>query len=134
MAQDVLLAVCRAVQDGQLRTDERLTAFVYGIARNLINNFLRTRSRLPPEDPLTDNLVSVSVPDELERAERDELVRSALGVLDRTDRQILLLTLIDGLKPGEIGVRLGLTSEVVRARKSRALKKTIAQVQRLSRT
>ena len=61
------------------------------------------------------------------------LVRRALGILDPTDRRILLMTLVEGLKPGEIGVRLGLTSEVVRARKSRALKKTIDRVKKLSR-
>ena len=60
-------------------------------------------------------------------------MRRALATLDATDRKILLLTLVEGLKPGEIGARLGLTSEIVRARKSRALKKTIERVKRLSR-
>ena len=60
-------------------------------------------------------------------------MRRALAVLDSTDRKILLLTLIEGLKPGEIGARLGLTSEVVRTRKSRALKKAAERVKHLSR-
>jgi len=134
VTQEVLLAVFRALRTGQLREAERLTAFVYGIARNLINNYLRTRARLPPEDALDGALAAASLPDQLEDSERGALVRRALVVLDSTDRRILLLTLIEGLKPAEIGARLGMSSEAVRTRKSRALKKTAEQVKTLSRT
>jgi RNA polymerase sigma-70 factor (ECF subfamily) len=135
VTQEVLLAVFRALRSGQLREGERLTAFVYGTARNLINNHLRTRTRMPPEDTLDDTLMAAaSQPDELEDSERGALVQRALAVLDPTDRSILLLTLIEGLKPAEIGARLGLSSDVVRTRKSRALKKTAERVKNLSRT
>jgi RNA polymerase sigma-70 factor (ECF subfamily) len=129
VAQDVMLAVVRALRDGHLRDTERLSAFVYGTARNLINNSLRSRSRLR-EDPIDPALHLASTPDGIENRERVTLVRRALGALDSIDRKILLLTLLDGLKPGEIAVQLGLTSEVVRTRKSRALKKTIERVKR----
>jgi RNA polymerase sigma-70 factor, ECF subfamily len=46
LTQDVLLAVVDALRNGHLRDPERLAAFVYGTARNLINNYLRTRGRL----------------------------------------------------------------------------------------
>ena len=134
VTQDVLLAVFRALRSGQLREGERLTAFVYGTARNLINNHLRTRTRLPPEDSLDDTLMAASQPDQLEDLERGAVVQQALAVLDPTDRTILMLTLIEGLKPAEIGARLGMSSEVVRTRKSRALKKTAERVKNLSRT
>jgi RNA polymerase sigma factor (sigma-70 family) len=133
LTQDVMLAVVLALRDGHLREAERLAAFVYGTARNLVNNYLRTRSRLPREDPIDAAPYLASIPDPLENTERATLVRRALGALDSTDRKILLLTLVEGLKPGEIAARLGLTSEVVRARKSRALKKTTERVKRLSR-
>src|SRR5688572_26336514 len=133
VTQDVMWAVVRALRNGHLREAERLTAFVYGTARNLINNHVRTRSRLPREEPIDAALHVASMPDPVENNERDALVRRALEALDSTDRTILLLTLVEGLKPGEIAVRLGLTSEVVRARKSRALKKTIDHVKKLSR-
>jgi RNA polymerase sigma-70 factor (ECF subfamily) len=134
VTQEVLLAVFRALRSGQLREGERLTAFVYGTARNLINNHLRTRTRLPPEDSLDDTLMAASQPDQLEDLERGAVVQQALDVLEPTDRTILLLTLIEGLKPAEIGARLGMSSEVVRTRKSRALKKTAERVKNLSRT
>jgi RNA polymerase sigma factor (sigma-70 family) len=133
VAQDVMLAVFRAVRDGQLHESERLAAFVYGIARNLINNYLRTRTRLK-EDPLDAALPLSPQADTAETEERLGLVRRALRTLDLTDRTILLLTLVEGLKPGEIALRLGLTPEVVRTRKSRALKRTTERVKNLSRT
>jgi RNA polymerase sigma factor (sigma-70 family) len=134
LTQDVMLAVVLALRNGRLREAERLAAFVYGTARNVINNYLRMRGRQPKEDPIGDGLSLPSMPDPIEHTERADLVQRALGALDSTDRKILLLTLVEGLKPGEIAVRLGLTSEVVRTRKSRALKKTIERVKTLSRT
>ena len=133
LAQDVMLAVVRALRRGQLRDPERLAGFVYGTARNVLNNYLRTRSRLPKEDPIDDAMNLAQPPARVDDSERMGLVRRALAFLDPTDRQILLLTLVEGLKPGEIGGRIGMTGEVVRARKSRALKKTIELVKRLSR-
>ena len=112
---------------------ERLAAFVYGIARNLINNYLRTRTRLK-EDPLDAALPLALQPDTADDEERLGLVRRALRTLELTDRTILLLTLVEGLKPGEITLRLRLTPEVVRTRKSRALKRTTERVKNLSRT
>ena len=133
LTQDVMLAVVLALRDGHLREPERLASFVCGTARNVINNYLRTRSRQPREDPIDHGFDLASMPDELENTERACLVRQALGALDRTDRKILSLTLVGGLKPGEIAQRLGLTSEVVRARKSRAIKKATERVKKLSR-
>ena len=133
LAQDVMLAVVRALRRGQLRDPERLAGFVYGTARNVLNNYLRTRSRLPKEDPIDDALHLAEPPERVDHSGRMGLVRRALAFLGSTDRRILLLTLVEGLKPGEIGAQLGMTSEVVRARKSRALKKTIERVKRLSR-
>jgi RNA polymerase sigma-70 factor (ECF subfamily) len=134
VAQDVLVAVLLALRSGQLREPERLAGFVYGTARNVINNHLRNRGRLPRQDPI-DAAADVADPsDAAEQAERVQLVQRSLAALDPLDRKILLLTMVAGLKPGEIGARLGLKSDVVRARKSRALKKTIERVRRLSRS
>ena len=47
VTQEVLVAVLHAVRHGQLRDVERLTAFVYGTARNLINNYFRTSTQRP---------------------------------------------------------------------------------------
>jgi RNA polymerase sigma-70 factor (ECF subfamily) len=132
VTQEVMLAVVRALRNGTLREGERLAGFIYGTARNLINNYLRSRSRRR-EDPIdaAGDLPAATEPGH--DTERSAFVRRALDALDRTDRAILSLTLVEGLKPGEIAARLGLTPEVVRARKSRAIKKITERVKSVSR-
>ena len=77
-------------------------------------------------------IASPASSDPIEIAEREALVRRALDRLDRTDREILLRTLIEGEKPGVIAEALGLSPEMVRQRKSRAIKKVRDLVTNLS--
>ncbi len=134
LTQDVLLAVVNAVRRDQLRDKERLAAFVYGTARIVTSNYLRARCKRPPEDPLDAAAEQASAGDPLGDMERAALVHRALSVLESVDRRILLLTLLEGLKPGEIAARLRLTPEVVRTRKSRALKRAAERLKALSRS
>jgi RNA polymerase sigma factor (sigma-70 family) len=133
LAQDVLMAVVTALRNGGVRDAARLTAFVYGTARNHVNSYFRTGTRRPEEDALTLDYPAAPAPDPVESAERTARVREALATLQSSDRKILLLTLVDGLKPGEIARRLGLSDEVVRARKSRAIKKVALLMHKVSR-
>jgi DNA-directed RNA polymerase specialized sigma24 family protein len=59
--------------------------------------------------------------DASEQDERIAFLHQSLTRLASVDRQILLLTMIEGLKPAEIALRLGVSAEAVRTRKSRAL-------------
>ena len=134
LCQDVLIAVLCALRQGQLRVPERIAAFVHGIARNTANNYLRTRRRQAGLDEVPESVAAAVGDDPVESAERRQLVRCALSSVTPEDRRILMLTLVEGLKPGEIAERLGLNDEVVRTRKSRALRKVIERVRELSRT
>jgi len=134
LAQDVVMAVVIALRNGQIRDGEKLTAFVYGTARNHLNHHFRVSSRAPGEDELLPDHAVADPADPIAQFERVTLVRQALTLLNAADRKILLLTLVDGLKPGEIARRLGLSDEVVRARKSRLVKKIVEHMQTLSRT
>jgi len=135
LVQDVLMAVVGALRKGQLQDKDKLAAFVHGTARNLINNRLRLESQRPPLEPLSDDLTQANLTDQLEDAERVRLVHQALERLGDEDRRILLMTLVEGRKPGEIAAALGLTSEVVRTRKLRAVKKIADLVKKkMSRT
>ncbi len=134
LAQEVMLSVLRALRDGQLRQAERLSAYVHGTARNIANNYLRSRGQQPESVPIVQEIEVSQPPFDFENSERRTLVRSAINRLDSTDRKILLLTLVEGLKPAEISFQLGLTPEAVRTRKSRATKKVMAAMKRLSRT
>ena len=134
VTQDVLIAVLHALRSGQLREPERLAGFVYGTARNIINNHLRGRAQLSRDDPI-EAAANLADPANIsERSERALLVRHALAALDPLDRKILVLSIGAGLTSSEVGARVGLNSDAVRARKSRALKKTIERVRRLSRS
>src|SRR4051794_41287867 len=50
LTQEILIAVLKALRDGQLREATKLAAFVHGTARNLINNYIRSKSRRPECD------------------------------------------------------------------------------------
>jgi RNA polymerase sigma factor (sigma-70 family) len=100
----------------------------------VVNNHFRTAHPERSEDLPAELAAEAADPaDQFEARQRQMLVRRALARLERGDSRILVMTLVDGLKPGEIGGRLGLTSEVVRARKSRALKRVVEHIDELSR-
>jgi RNA polymerase sigma factor (sigma-70 family) len=128
VCQEVMLAAITAVRRGRLREAERLGAFVAGVARNIINNQLRFQSRRPLEPLTSDDVSTADFRDEIAQRERTGMVRAALQDMSAEDRQILLLTLVEGLKSGEAARRLGLDAEVTRARKSRAIKRLIERL------
>lgn len=123
LVQDVLMAVIGALRKGQLQESSKLGAFVHGTARNLINNWLRREARGPRLESLPEDVADAASAAVAEDAERMRQVRRALERLGAKDRSILWMTLVEGRKPGEIAEALGLTSEVVRTRKLRAVKK-----------
>lgn len=123
LTQEVLLAVVLALRKGQVRDTGKLAAFICGTARNIVNGFFRSR---PPESvPLAPEHAIAGADDILDDLHQTSLMTRLLDSVDAADRRILSLTLLEGLKPGEIAERLGLSSEVVRARKSRAIKRAI---------
>jgi RNA polymerase sigma-70 factor (ECF subfamily) len=133
LTQDILLAVLQALRKGQIREPEKLSAFVFGTARNLVSNYFRVRGQQLKLGSASLDPLMAQATDDREHSERINLVRRALERLDSTDRKILLMTLVEGLKPGEIAGQLNLTPEVARQRKSRALKKVIERVRKMSR-
>lgn len=123
LAQEILMALLKALREGKLRDAEKLSAFVQGTARNLINNYLREKARrfecdLDPADGPTKDLV-----EELELAEKQRLIDRELEGFSPVDRQILLLSLVDGHSLLEVAQRLRLSHDAVRARKSRMIMK-----------
>ena len=127
LADDVLMAMVRAVREDRLKDPERLAGFVYATARNLANNYLRTRHSRPQPEPLSPNLAVPDSADWLDQRERLARVQEGLDALRQLERQIVLMT-IEGLKPGTIAAQLGLSGDVVRARKSRAMRKLALSV------
>jgi len=124
LTQEILIAVLLALRKGQLRESAKLPAFVQGTARNLINNYLRTRIRRSECDlEGVEEIASADPVQELESGERQRLVRRELAAFSVADQQILLLSMVDGHSLAEVAQRLNLSHDAVRARKSRMLKK-----------
>jgi RNA polymerase sigma-70 factor (ECF subfamily) len=123
LAQETMLAVIRNLRDGRLLDPDKLPNYISGTARNLINNYLRLRRRRPEDGPPSEEIPAPELEPEVERSERRFLARRALSRLRPEDRLILLLTLVDGLEPAQIAERLGMSPEVVRKRKSRAVER-----------
>jgi RNA polymerase sigma-70 factor (ECF subfamily) len=132
LAQDIFIAVLKALREGQLRDPDRLAGFIQGTARNLINNYLRKRgTRGEVELPVDDNLMANPV-EGFESAERRRLIAVALESFSIIDQQILLLSLVEGYPLADVALKLSLSHEAVRARKSRMLRKITKKFARLS--
>ena len=132
LAQEAVFGALQGIREGRLYCNEQIGSYVYGTARNLINN--RFRGADPRPSSLPEDLAGGDPPDMVVlELERQELVRQALEGFNPVDRAILGLTLLEGMKPGEIATRLGMKPEVVRKRKSRAVKKVRAVIQSTSR-
>lgn len=134
LAQDIMLAVLEAVRGDKLDDRTKLPNFVVGTARNLINNFFRRKKDMSSN---TDTLQSAvtSWPDwRLAEQQRRSRVRASLAMLPQVDQQILALILTHGLKPAEIAERLGLDHDIVRQRKTRAIRKIRDRLNESSQT
>ncbi len=134
IAQETFLAVLPPLREGRLRSAEALSAFLLGTARNIINSYLRTKSRRPIAEPVTAELVApLNLTLELEERQRSALVRVALEGLKAVDRKILRLTLTEGMTPREIAPLVKLTAGNVRTRKARAIKAVARRIEDVSR-
>ena len=123
LVDDVLMATVAALRVGTVRDTSHLGAFIHGTTLNLVHNHVRSRSRIPQGPDSTDALTT---PDLAGSCERDSDLRAlerCIARLPLQDRAVLLLTLTEGLKPGEVAARLGLSVDLVRQHKSRALKR-----------
>jgi RNA polymerase sigma factor (sigma-70 family) len=122
LMDDVLMAVITALRHGSVRNTAQLGGFVRGTAANIINGYIRAARRAPRTMALNPDAVGSDPTDEYERQDRRDLAFEVLALLNARDRQILQLSLVEGLKPAEIAARLGTSSVLVRQRKCRALR------------
>jgi RNA polymerase sigma-70 factor (ECF subfamily) len=124
VVQDTMMALVCTLREGRLRESDSLAALAYGIARNKLADAIRKKMR--------DR--TVPFPKGFDIAAQDqssELVSAAqmeIETLEPVDRRILSMTLIDGYKPAEVAAAIGISSEAVRQRKSRALKKLLSRI------
>lgn len=90
ISQEVFRIAFQALRQGQLKEEEKLAAYLCGIARNLALTELRRARKVPPgESPelLTDS--GPGPEDRLLAHERNRLVRLAVAGLPPRDRAVL---------------------------------------------
>jgi len=133
LLQDVMLGAICALRKGQLRDPARLSWFVRGIARNHLNEHFRGKARQTASIEFPDRIPDLGTGrDDAEMNRRETLALAGIQRLDPTDKAILQLTLVDGMKPGKIAELLELSSDVVRQRKVRATRRLIQFVENQS--
>lgn len=133
LQQDVMIEAICALRRGQLREAAKLSGFVLGIARNLLNSHFKSAARQPVSLEFPDHLPDLKqTADEITERRQGELAQRAIASLEPVDQSILHMTLVEGLKPGAIAKQLNLSSDVVRQRKVRATRKVVDFVSKLS--
>ena len=132
VTQETMLAAVLALRQGKVREPEYLSSYILGITRNQLAEAIRQQARRPTS-PLPDDY-DCAAPTGGEDSGLVEAARTEIETLEPGDRRILWLTLIDGFKPGEIAALVGMSAELVRQRKSRALRKIVERLKPLSRS
>ena len=133
LVQDVLLAAICALRDNQLRESAKLSGFVLSIARNKLNEYFRNSARTPVQLEEPDELPDWNRPTEKAKEHKQEAIAlKAIESLEVTDRLILQMTLVEGLKPGVIAQQLSMRPDLVRQRKLRATRQLMKYIEQLS--
>jgi RNA polymerase sigma factor (sigma-70 family) len=100
--------VVAAERLGQLRDPERLRPWLYAVARSQAFRRARARSRVAPEEEMTELPDAASGPEQAaERSDLRELVWNAAAGLSERDRALLDLHLRHGLEGAELGEAVG---------------------------
>jgi RNA polymerase sigma factor (sigma-70 family) len=104
--QDAFLVAAERL--GQLRDPERLRPWLYAVARSQALRRVRARSRVAPEEEMTELPDPVGGPEQAaERSDLRELVWNAAAGLSVRDRALLDLHLRHGLEGAELGQAMG---------------------------
>ncbi|HWS33338.1 MAG TPA: RNA polymerase sigma factor [Actinoplanes sp.] len=104
-----------------LPPQEEIRLWLYGVARRVLANHHRggtRRERLG--ERLRQRLTAVVSRDPGREVPERLAVRAALARLDETDRELVMLTIWEGLQPREVAEVLAMTPGSVRTRLSRA--------------
>jgi RNA polymerase sigma-70 factor (ECF subfamily) len=134
LVQEVLIATICALRKNQIKDPEKLPAFVAGVGRNVISNYLRKEAQRPIHEALPADLERAVVDSESHEGYEEKMVNRAMQALNEDDRQLVHMILIDGLRPSEIAARLGVSAEVVRTRKVRAIRRLSELVRKMSQS
>ena len=115
---ETFLVAWRRLPDVPPGDEARL--WLYGVARRTLANHRRGDGRRDRLGQRLREQLATCVPDPAERVVENLAVENALATLGSADREVLQLSLWEGLEPREIAVVLRLSPLAVRSRLSRA--------------
>jgi RNA polymerase sigma-70 factor, ECF subfamily len=118
MVHDVFIKIHDHIET--LEEPDKLTAWIYQIARNSIIDSYRKNQQLvnSGELPEIEQHESIDGPEDLSR-----MVQSMVEKLPSQDKEALLLSDFEGMKQAEIAQRLGISLSGAKSRVQRARKK-----------
>jgi RNA polymerase sigma factor (sigma-70 family) len=117
---EVMLVAWRRLDDVPAEPHTRL--WLFGVARGVMRNLSRSRARRGRLcERLRAELADASQDDHAVTWAEHEAIRAAVARLGEDDREVLLLSAWEGLKPGEIARVLEVPPATVRTRLHRAL-------------
>lgn len=125
--QDTLLAMARSVRD--FRGASSLSTWLYTIARSFCIKKRRKRKSAPEEERSLDTMTTETrkltdtgaSPEEAFAGKQvEDALERAIGELEPTSREVLLLRDVEGLTAPEVAEVLGVTVQAVKSRLHRA--------------
>lgn len=130
-ANEVLLRVFRSL--GTFEGGRRpFRAWVFTIARNVLLDEHRRRTRRPLADPTAPDALpdAITIAEELDRVGEQERVEKMLSSLTDEQREVVLLRVVAGLSVEETAQAVGRRQGAVRALQNRALARLRASLSR----
>ena len=123
IVQEILLAVHTARHT--YRPEQPFRHWMYGIARHKMVDYMRKLGRIGSNEIGNDELVTFFADDTNtpEEALAAGDVQKAMATLPTKQRQVLMLTKIQGYSMAETGQKLGMSETAVKVTAHRALKK-----------
>lgn len=108
---------------GSFSSSDKIKAFLYIVTKNACINYLRSSHRQQVFDYEFDEQLISSDPDaytKIVKAELMQQIHEEIMRLPDKQREVFLLTYIEGLSTDEIGQRLGMAASAIFANRSRA--------------
>jgi RNA polymerase sigma factor (sigma-70 family) len=134
LTQETFLQAWR--RRGDLRRPDAARAWLFTIAKNLWNDWLRRKSRRPKLiEPLQDDHQSAAVAADRELIVREDLRRvlDAMAALPERQREVLYLRACEELSLSEIAAVLGISLEAAKASLCEGRKRLRRQFRELDR-
>jgi RNA polymerase sigma factor (sigma-70 family) len=131
LVSDTMAAVLAGIRAGHVPNSAALTPFVYGVARQLVREWMQRRgddANAESEDSGVSDIGDSDFGPARKELERRRTAAEAISHLGSRDKRILFMRLVEGRKLSDIGSAEGLPAFMIRRRNARALENAIERM------